>query len=53
MMFEEISTYNNYYHFRHCLEQVQPEINQQLHKKYQLSENEIKFIESMIKPMTE
>ncbi len=30
-----------------------PEIDQQLYKKYNLSEKEIRFIESMIKPMTE
>ena len=29
-----------------------PQINQQLYKKYNLSEEEISFIESMIKPMT-
>jgi hypothetical protein len=28
-----------------------PEIDQQLYKKYNLSEEEIAFIESMIKPM--
>lgn len=28
-----------------------PEIDQQLYKKYDLSEEEIAFIESMIKPM--
>jgi hypothetical protein len=30
-----------------------PEIDQQLYKKYKLSEDEIAFIEKMIKPMTE
>ena len=29
------------------------EINQQLYKKYNLSEEEIAFVESMIKPMAE
>ena len=28
-----------------------PEIDTQLYKKYELSEEEIKFIESMIRPM--